>query len=429
MSDLRTAPGIQPNGELLTRVKQLRLDEQLGAAKSGRGGGAGWLPWVLCALLAFAWATAGIRAYRAVPHDGTAAATGQSATTAPVTAASDSAKSVEAGTIQLEVKGYLVPARQISVSPIDVGGRLIALDVVEGRRYEAGAVLGKLDPASYTAVYEETVASQVSAQKRLVAAEQHLAELLPASVRPIEITQVEAQLREAEAQRARAEDEQQRLSPLKGASGREINQAQNDLVGAKARVEKLRADLVVLREGPRKEKVLAAEADVAAARADVLAADARMKQNKWRLDNCVIRAPVTGTVLSKKAENGNLVNPMAFGASSGSICDMADLSDLEVDLEIPERDIAKLKVDQPCRIKVDAYPDRPYTGRLDRIMPIANRSKSIVNVRVKVQLPANEEPGTYLKPEMGAVVSFLPMTEKKVGEPQKPDQPATEPKK
>jgi multidrug resistance efflux pump len=100
---------------------------------------------------------------------------------------------------------------------------------------------------------------------------------------------------------------------------------------------------------------------------------------------------------------------MAFSASTsggGAVCDMADLADLEVDLEIPEREISKLKVGQPCRVKADAFPDRTYDGVLDRIMPIANRAKSIVNVRVKVKLK-DEKPGTYLKPEMGAVVSFL----------------------
>ena len=60
-----------------------------------------------------------------------------------------------------------------------------------------------------------------------------------------------------------------------------------------------------------------------------------------------------------------------------------------------------------------AFPDRVYEGRLDRIMPTANRADSTVNVRVKVKLADGEVPGTYLKPEMGAVVSFLPMTESK----------------
>ena len=83
------------------------------------------------------------------------------------------------------------------------------------------------------------------------------------------------------------------------------------------------------------------------------------------------------------------------------------IQNLEVDLEVPERDIAKLKVGQPCQIKADAFSDRAYTGRLDRIMPTANRAKSVVSVRVKVKLADGEVPGTFLKPEMGAVVNFL----------------------
>jgi hypothetical protein len=85
---------------------------------------------------------------------------------------------------------------------------------------------------------------------------------------------------------------------------------------------------------------------------------------------------------------------------------MADLSDLEVDLEIQERDIAKVAVAMPCKISVDAYPDRFYTGRVDRLMPIALRSKAAIQVRVKVDMP-KEEVGQYLKPEMNARVTFL----------------------
>ena len=59
------------------------------------------------------------------------------------------------------------------------------------------------------------------------------------------------------------------------------------------------------------------------------------------------------------------------------------------------------------RIVADAFPDRTYPGELFRIMPIANRSKSIISVRVRVILPAGEVQGQYLKPEMGAVVTFL----------------------
>ena len=111
-------------------------------------------------------------------------------------------------------------------------------------------------------------------------------------------------------------------------------------------------------------------------------------------------------MLTKYAELGNLVNPLAFGGSSKAVCDMADLSDLEAELDITERDVAKVKKGMPCKVRAEAYPDRVYEGVVDRLMPIANRAKGAVPVRVKVRVPKDEE-GVYLKPEMGAVVSFL----------------------
>lgn len=406
----RPAPAV--NGELVHRVQQLRLDNQVGAgAKAARGGGASWLPWVLCALLAFAWAGYAIRGYRnAPPAPAGEPAAPAAATTASMT--SSTAAAVVPGTIQLEVKGYLVPAQQIAVSPIDVGGRVVELNVVEGKLFKKGDVLARLEDTAYKAQVAEAQASLASAVKRLDATKMRLHALLPESVRQVEKIQVEAELREAEAQRDRVQDQVDRLTRLGGgaASEQELRQSRFDLLGAAARVGRLKASLEILNEGPRKEQVAAAEADVRAAEAEVKVGEARLVQAQWRLSNCVITAPIDGTVLTKRAELGNLVNPMAFSASTsggGAVCDMANLADLEVDLEIPERDIGKVVVGQRCRIKADAYADRVYAGRLDRIMPIANRAKSIVNVRVKITLPAGEVPGTYLKPEMGAVVSFL----------------------
>jgi len=84
---------------------------------------------------------------------------------------------------------------------------------------------------------------------------------------------------------------------------------------------------------------------------------------------------------------------------------MADLSDMEVDLAIAERDIAKVFAGQKCIVKPEAFPDRTYSGRVSRIMPTADRSRSAVPVRVKIDIPREEE-GKYLRPEMGAVVTF-----------------------
>ena len=85
---------------------------------------------------------------------------------------------------------------------------------------------------------------------------------------------------------------------------------------------------------------------------------------------------------------------------------MADLSDMEVELTIQERDISRVSPGQKCRVRADAFPDRVYSGHVSRIMPIADRAKGAVPVRVKLDIPREEE-GVYLKPEMGAVVSFL----------------------
>src|SRR5207302_4711953 len=76
------------------------------------------------------------------------------------------------------------------------------------------------------------------------------------------------------------------------------------------------------------------------------------------------------------------------------------------DLNIQERDISVVQVGQKCRVRAEAYNDRIYEGHVDRLMPIADRAKGAIPVRVKIRIPAAEE-GVYLKPEMGAIVTFL----------------------
>lgn len=411
---LATAATATANGELRERVQKLRIG---GDGGKGGGGRVAWLPWLLCAALAVAWGGYAVRGYnqKGITPDTAAAA----AAAAPTDAAGNP--------IELEVKGYLVPAKQISVSPIDVGGKVLdlrgvparnglpAMPFAEGVLYEKGDVIAVIDASAYTAQVAEAEASLAAADQRLAASRARLAAQLPDSVRAVELDQVDAQLVEAKATKLRADQELRRLESISTVAQREMQQAQADAATSAARVRNLEATLVILKQGPRKEQLAALDADVKGAEADVKAAQARLVQAQWRLDNCTIKAPITGTVLTKSAEVGKLVNPMAF-SGGGAICDLADLADLEADLEIAEKDISKLKVGQPCRVRADAYPDKLYTGSLDRIMPIANRAKSIVSVRVKVKLPDGEVPGTFLKPEMGAVVSFLPMAGRKASD-------------
>jgi multidrug resistance efflux pump len=153
-----------------------------------------------------------------------------------------------------------------------------------------------------------------------------------------------------------------------------------------------------MREGPRKERI-------EMAKAAVLQSEANLAKSLWRLDNCTLRAPISGTILKKNAEEGNLVNPVAFSGST-SVCDIADLSDLEIDLNIQERDVSKVHVDQECEVRSEAFPKRVYKGKVSRLMPIADRAKGAVPVRVAVRVPEEEE-GVYLKPEMSAIVVFF----------------------
>lgn len=402
----RVAAAPSANGDLRDRVQKLRLTSS--GAKGSRGGGVTWLPWLLCLALALTWAGVALRTYRNAPKESEGGIVAASSSGTATQSSGASKSGAAAGTVQLVVKGYVIPSRQITVSPIDVGGKVIELNVTEGQLYNKGETLAKLDPASYTAAVAEAKAGLAGAQQRLAAADSRRDEQGPKAVRQIELDQATEELKEAKANAQRAKRDYDRFAGASGlaVAGRELQQAEGDYKAAAARVKRLEATLDILIAGPRKEKMAALDADVLAARADVDAAKARLTNAEWRLGNCTIKAPITGTVLTKSAELGNLVNPMAF-SGGGGVCVMADLSDPEIDLKIAERDISKLKVGQKCKIVPDAYPDREYDGHIDRIMPIANRSDNTINLRVKVKLPEGETAGTYLKPDMGAVVTFL----------------------
>ncbi len=179
---------------------------------------------------------------------------------------------------------------------------------------------------------------------------------------------------------------------------REYEQAEAAYVSAKKRVDAKQKSYDLVKLGPRQERI-------DAGMAELQAAQARLRQSEWRLENCTIKSPVTGVILTKKAEVGSLINPVVGGVST-NLCDIADLRKLEVDLEVQERDIARVKINMACKVTPDAFPDRPYEGYVDRIMPIANRAKSIVPVRIKVVPRDDEKQGQYLRPEMGVTVTF-----------------------
>ena len=139
--------------------------------------------------------------------------------------------------------------------------------------------------------------------------------------------------------------------------------------------------------------------------ATVALAEARIREAEQMIENMFIRAPFDGTVISKDAELGESILPGGLGEGSGrgSVATIADLAHLEVDCDVKEDYISRVAAGQPAEIVVDAVPDRRYTGRVRKIIPMGDRARATIKVKVEV-LDADER----LFPDMSGTVYFLP---------------------
>jgi HlyD family secretion protein len=393
----------EPSSSLADRVQSLRLPPP-----GSNSSGSARLPWFLSVVLAGAVVYllvmgSPFKPQSALEEGGEVAkaTTETKPANGEARSPSDAAHaSASAGEIVLESKGYIIPEQQILVSP-QVSGRVIELNFEAGQRAEKDFVLAVLDSTEYQAEYERVKAQLESSQESL-------AEMREGS-RPDEIKQAKADLAEAQTNLDQAEKDYVRAKDL---FAKKITQPQ-DLETAKSlyqalvqRVERLTAMTQLTIDGPRRERKRMAEAQVRQV-------EAELRRAKWRLDNCIITMPINGTILKKNAELGNLVNSVAFNGSF-SLCDVADLSKLEVELSIQERDIAKVFKGQVCKVRAEAYPKRIYEGVVSRLLPIADRAKGAIPVRVRLTVPPDEE-GVYLKPEMGATVQFYAALPKDTG--------------
>jgi HlyD family secretion protein len=133
-------------------------------------------------------------------------------------------------------------------------------------------------------------------------------------------------------------------------------------------------------------------------------AEGEIAYARTMLDGTLIRAPVTGTILERNVEIGEFVTTSFVGerGAKGYVVSLADLNDLQVELDISQDDFAKLSANQRGVVATDAFRDRKYEGRIVEISPEADRQKATVQVKVQVL-----EPDEYLKPEMNANVAFI----------------------
>jgi HlyD family secretion protein len=304
-----------------------------------------------------------------------------------VTAAS--AASAGPGVI-LPATGYIVAAHKIEVGS-KVMGKVAWIGVDKGDRVKQGQVLVRLEDEEYRAQLEQ-------ARGQLASLQAHLQEL-EAGSRPEEIAEAQANLEQARADLVNARvtlDRTQKLVAESVLSSQALDDAKAKFDSAQSRVASLGKRYELVRLGPRREQIDAARGQAAQAKG---MADFYQTQ----LDNTVIHAPVTGTILERAVERGEFVTTSFVGerGAKGYVVSLADLNDLEVELDISQNDFAKLGPEQRGWITTDAYPDRRYDGYIRQISPEANRQKATVQVKVKIL-----KPDEFLRPDMNASVAF-----------------------
>jgi HlyD family secretion protein len=238
----------------------------------------------------------------------------------------------------ITANGYVVARTKASVSA-KIAGRMDYLGVHEGSVVRRGQILARLESADQEAA----------------------------------LASARASLGEAEAQLAQGRRDLERAASL----------AEQKVLSA-AELENARTHVAVL------------EAQLAAARAQV-------QQAEVNLENTRVRAPFDGTVLRKDAEVGEIVAPASAGGglTRTAIVTMADLSTLEVEVDVNEAYIARVTSAQPARITLDAYADTSFAGRVRQVVPTADRQKATVQVKVSI---LDRDP--RILPEMGAKVVF-----------------------
>ena len=340
--------------DLKNELASLRLDDEPPRSRRGM-----WITLVVLVVIAgagaFAWRSRAAFAATEVE------------TTQPVIERTGAGESI--GTAVLTASGYVVARRKAVVSA-KIQGRLSELRVEEGSQVRENDILARLESDDY------------EAQVRRARAQVQQAEATRASAA--------AQIRRAEADLVEA---RRQLTVNERLSKEEILPS-DTLDASRSRVRVLEA------------AVGQAEADAQRAEASIQQAQADLRYSEALLQNTIIRAPFTGVVVKKMAEVGESVAPIPPGVnlstSSGAIVALADLATLEVEVDVAEANVAKLKSGQPAEVTVEAFPDKRYRSELRQVIPTADRTKATVMVKVTI-LDKDEN----LKPEMSAKATFI----------------------
>lgn len=288
-----------------------------------------------------------------------------------------------AGSPVLTASGYVVARRRAVVSA-KIQGRLAELHVDEGARVEEGQVFARLESADFQAAVTRARAQLQQADAQISAARALIAS-------------ADAALSRAQADRAEAVRQLQVAERL--AEEAVLPTDQRDAARSRAQVVEAAVDQA-------RAEQQRAHADLERANAERARAQADVGYHEALLQNTLIRAPFTGTVVRKMAEVGESVAPIPPGVNistaAGAIVALADLDTLEVEVDVAEANVAQLQSQQPAEVVVEAFPARKYHGVLRQVIPTADRTRATVMVKVTIL-----DKDANLKPEMSAKVTFV----------------------
>ena len=252
----------------------------------------------------------------------------------------------------LNASGYVTARRQATVSS-KITGKVVEVLVEEGMKVQEGQVLARLDDTNIKT-------SLVLAQAQLVSATNALAE-------------TRVRLREAD-------QELQRQTGLV-----------KDKIATQADYDHAEAAFLALK------------AHLVQQQADVTVAEKQVAYWDQQMDDTIIRAPFTGIVTSKNAQPGEMISPISAGGgfTRTGICTIVDMESLEIEIDVNESYINRVRAAQPVEATLDAYPDWKIPCKVIAIIPTADRQKSTVKVRVGF-----DQLDPRILPEMGVKVAF-----------------------
>ncbi|MBW4469126.1 MAG: efflux RND transporter periplasmic adaptor subunit [Stenomitos rutilans HA7619-LM2] len=294
--------------------------------------------------------------------------------------------------VTISANGSVLPERSANVSPKS-SGILKQLLVKEGDRVEEGQILAYMDASNLQGQYTQARGQLAQAQANL--------DKTVAGNRPQDVAQAAAQLANDRAALASAESTFEQNQQL----FRDGALAQRDLITSRASRDQTAAVVRKSQQALDLQKVGSRPEDVATARAQVLSAQGALETIQADLNDTVIRAPFGGIVTKKYADPGAFVTPSTAGssASSASASILALASTNQISANVAETNIAQIKVGQPVKITVDAYPGKTFDGKVLQVAAQSTVTQNVTSFEVKSSV---SDLANLLRSGMNASVNF-----------------------